>query len=554
MNRTQQKRILVIDDDSLILSSISGYLEDCAYFVITAEDGDKGLEAFEREKPDVILLDLRLPTIDGLDVLAIINDKDPDVPVIVISGTGFIQDAVESLRRGAWDFILKPVTDLAIIGHAVEKSLERAFLLEENKKHKAYLEEQVALRTAALEKRSMELKEAKEAAEAASSAKSGFLTTMSHELRTPMNGIIGIAQLLKESDLGSEQQEQVDVILKSGTALMKILNQILDLSKIEADSFEIESVPFSPHEVIASNISLFSGAANARDLSLNWKQADRLPASVIGDPHRLSQILSNLLGNAVKFTDQGNITVSTRITDETDDKVTLLIDVSDTGIGIAAEKIDAVFQPFTQANHSISRKHSGTGLGLTIVQNIIKLMGGTISVKSRPGEGSTFSIHLPLAKTALPAADAEPAAQTDTSQAAAITSPGSIRKKNNRLHHLLVVEDDRINQMVIVGMLEKMGYTVDVATNGREAIDQFRQQHYDLVFMDCLMPEMDGFEATREIRRAEQEMKTEHQTPIIALTAKAMKGDREMCLSAGMDNYLTKPVTMDKLTTLLDSY
>ncbi len=553
MANKNPKRLLIIDDDKLILSSTAAYLEDCNYEVLQAEDGDKGLEVFEKEQPDVVLLDLRMPNVDGLDVLAYLTEESPDIPVIVISGTGFIQDAIESLRLGAWDFILKPVTDLAIIKHAVEKALERITLLKENQRHKEYLGEQVAQRTADLEKRTWELQQAKEAAEAASRAKSDFLSTMSHELRTPMNGILGTAQLLQGSVLTDDQKELVDVLLRSGSALMKILNEILDLSKIEANNIEIESIDFNLVETIESNIHLFFGAANSKGLTLNWNKTADLPRKLVGDPYRLGQVLSNLLGNAIKFTDSGGITIQTCSLEETDSVVVLQIDVTDTGIGISHEDTESIFQPFTQVDSSVTRRFGGTGLGLTIVRDIVKLMGGTVSVDSRPGCGSTFSVRLPFGKhSRSPSLSLEKPLENQTTTIE-LPPRDVLPDPNQRLSRLLVVEDDKINQMVIVGMLTKLGYEVDVASNGKEAVTCFQQQHYDLVFMDCLMPEMDGFEATKEIRRVEMNSGLPNQTPIIAFTAKAMKGDREMCLSAGMNNYLTKPVTIEKLTSMLNT-
>ena len=388
---------------------------------------------------------------------------------------------------------------------------------------------QLKQRATALEKANTKVKQA-------SRVKGDFLANMSHEIRTPLNGIIGMTDLVLESDLDKQQLDYLQDVKSSGETLLRIINEILDFSKIEAGGIEIESIPFSVKKVMKKVVRPLRFSAESRANELVIDLDPNLPERLKGDPHRLWQILTNLTSNAVKFTENGKITLSAEMMGQVGDRITLAIKVSDTGIGISPRAQASIFKAFSQADESTTRKFGGTGLGLAISKKLVELMDGAITLKSTVGTGSSFAILLHLEEASVEDAKAaKPQPKTD-----AIDLSGL---------RVLLAEDNTVNAKLATRLLEKSGILVEWAQDGKQAVDAWRENSFDMVLMDVQMPVMDGFEATVQIRKAEGE--TENPIPIIALTAHAIDGYRDQCLEKGMDDFLTKPLNPRRLRDCL---
>ncbi len=378
-----------------------------------------------------------------------------------------------------------------------------------------------------------ELKQAKDRAEEMSQAKGEFLANMSHEIRTPMNGVIGTLQLLSDTELGPAQQEYVTTAHKSAHSLLTILNDILDLSKIEAGKLNIELIPLDLREIVSELVTLHTMTAEEKVIQLYADIDEQLPQVLIGDPTRIRQILANLVSNALKFTDKGHVLIRISVVSSEGNNADIRMEVEDTGVGIQEEVIGKLFNEFTQADGSTTRKYGGTGLGLAIVKQLVEMMHGQFGVESVPGKGSTFWFRVPL--------------EISTEQTLKQSPDQELELKGQLSGHVLLVEDNPINQMVAQKMLEKIGVESTLAADGQVALNMLEQGEFDVVLMDCQMPVMDGFEATRRIR--EQSLLSE--LPVIAMTANVMEGDREKCLEAGMNDYIGKPVVQADLKKTL---
>jgi len=517
------QKILIVDDEAdlelLVRQRFRKQIKEGLFEFVFAANGKEALEKLEDHQDiHMLMTDINMPEMDGLTLLDKLKPLNRPIKAVVVSAYGDLQNIRTAMNRGAFDFLTKPV-DFNDFEVTIYKTRDELNFIIESLEARKELDQEKLERIRAEEKERMEKQ---------------FLANMSHEIRTPLNAIQGMTRLLLMKDLSDESRGYLENIRKSCDNLIVIINDILDLSKIQAGKVDFEKIPFHPSESLQLVYNTLRFKSEDKKLSLVTHLDPDVPPTLAGDPTRLNQILINLAGNAIKFTESGSVTIHCSLQNAVSgnvNSVELKFTVTDTGIGMTPEQLSKVFESFTQASSDTTRKYGGTGLGLTISKQLVELQGGRISVQSEFGKGTVFSFFIPYE-----------IANEELNLLAAKTSAEEAKKKVSGTK-ILLAEDNEFNQIVATELLKAMapGVEIDVAENGRIAVQKVSEKNYDVILMDIQMPEMDGIEAITKIRESKNTV------PIIVMTAGVMKDEIGRCVEAGAEDFVPKPMNPDEL-------
>jgi CheY-like chemotaxis protein/HPt (histidine-containing phosphotransfer) domain-containing protein len=541
--------VLVVDDITENLQVLISILKKHQYKINFANSGNQAINRIKNVKPDLILLDLMMPDMDGFQVCEYLKSEENyrDIPIIFLTASHEEHHILKAFEIGAVDYVTKPFKSQELLAR-VKNHLELKHAKDKLKNSQNYLKKALT-----------ELVIARDKALEAERVKSQMLANTSHEIRTLMSGVLGMTELLLNTYLNEEQNDFVTTLKNSGESLLNLINDILDFSKLESGALKLKKTSFNLHKMMENLQSLFSHRANQKNLNFSYHITSDIPQDIllIGDEFRLRQILSNLISNAIKFTDQGKIEIKIKKleADENDNSpssVNLLFEVKDTGIGISEKNQAQLFKSFCQISHNNEHYYDGTGLGLAICQQLVQLMGANILVESKEGKGSNFffKVNFDIGDQSFSMDEIGVKYNLDH------TNNDHITKNSHYLSmalKILLVEDTPVNKKVIMNQLKILNYEADWVENGQDAIKQLADNEYDLILMDCQMPILNGYEATKQIRQRETDTKGKH-IIIIGLTASAMEGNRQQCFDAGMDDYITKPASTDELDQLLKKW
>ena len=521
LERSRNLEVLLVEDDPLAREQMAEILHLYFSRVDTASDGKDGLDKYVHyynengHNYDLVLTDLNMPTMNGIEMIERILLRNNRQAIVVLSAHDDPTYLIRLIELEVGAFVLKPI-NVDRLESVLSKQVEILYLRRQFRHHNEILQQE------------------KDAAQHSSQQKSLFLANMSHEIRTPLNAIVGFISLLDEEETDPKKRSYLKVVRSASDSLLQIIDDILDLSKIESGKLEIEAVDFDPYGDLITVAELFQAKAAEKGVVFKIKYNNDMPKALYGDVLRIKQIFSNLLSNAIKFTPEGSIVKSVIWYKNG----YLNIRVKDYGIGISKEKQERIFDPFMQAEESTTREYGGTGLGLAICSKLTWLLGGTLSLDSETGKGSNFLLRIPMEAGKV----AVPKKNTDSQEDAGTLSG-----------HVLVVDDQSSNRMFLQIVLEGFGLECDSAVDGLDAVEKFGEKHYDLILMDENMPRLDGIGAMREIRQIEKEDGREH-TPIVSVTANALKGDRERFMNEGFDDYISKPVTPEVMQKVLKRF